>query len=239
MKLTTLIILAVCQIVTANTYPEFTSASNLLVQSEVIRLRVAPFYSELSTNITSVENIRSSLKQYSIAEIFERTPNNLKPVHNYIGISLLKNESTTLLAEINSIDINKTYTSRTFAQTSAFDRMQQVVPAKNIAQIATVDSNKTQISRTFAQTSAFDRMQQVVPAKNIAEIATVDTPDPFFIRLEFDWNEPHGQWMNQLLTDIKAAKQAGDTETYKKLTAQYSAWANAYLIKGTAPMVME
>ena len=238
MKLITLIILAVCQIVTAKTYPEFTSASNLLVQSEVIRLRVAPFYGELSNNITSVENIRTSLKQYSIAEIFERTPNNLKPVHNYIGISLLKNESTTLLAEINSIDINKTYIPRTFAQTSALGE-KQVVPTKNIAQIATVDSNKTQISRTFEQTSAFDRMQQVVPAKNIAEIATVDTPDPFFIRLEFDWNEPHGQWMNQLLTDIKAAKQAGDTETYKKLTAQYSAWANAYLIKGTAPMVME
>ena len=238
MKLITLIILAVCQIVTANTYPEFTSASNLLVQSEVIRLRVAPFYGELSNNITSVENIRTSLKQYSIAEIFERTPNNLKPVHNYIGISLLKNESTTLLAEINSIDINKTYTSRTFAQISALGE-KQVVPTKNIAQIATGDSNKTQTSRTFEQTSAFDRMQQVVPAKNIAEIATVDTPDPFFIRLEFDWNEPHGQWMNQLLTDIKAAKQASDTETYKKLTAQYSAWADQYLIKGTAPMVME
>ena len=238
MKLITLIILAVCQIVTANTYPEFTSASNLFVQSEVIRLRVAPFYGELSTNITSVENIRTSLKQYSIAEIFERTPNNLKPVHNYIGISLLKNESTTLLAEINSIDINKTYTPRIFAQPAALGE-KQVVPTKNIAQIATVDSNKTQISRTFEQTSAFDRMQQVVPVKNIAEIATVDTPDPFSIRLEFDWNEPHGQWMNQLLTDIKAAKQAGDTETYKKLTAQYSAWADQYLIKGTAPMVME
>ena len=238
MKLITLIILAVCQIVTANTYPEFTSASNILVQSEVIRLRVAPFYGELSNNITSVENIRTSLKQYSIAEIFERTPNNLKPVHNYIGISLLKNESTTLLAEINSIDINKTYIPRTFAQTSALGE-KQVVPTKNIAQIATVDSNKTQTSRTFEQTSAFDRMQQVVPATNIAEIATVDTPDPFSIRLEFDWNEPHGQWMNQLLTDIKAAKQAGDAETYKKLTAQYSAWADAYLIKGTAPQFME
>ena len=237
MKLITLIILAVCQIVTANTYPEFTSASNLLVQSEVIRLRVAPFYGELSTNITSVENIRTSLKQYSIAEIFERTPNNLKPVHNYIGISLLKNESTTLLAEINSIDINKTYTPRTFAQTAAFGE-NQVVPTKNIAQIATVDSNKTQISRIFAQTSALGE-KQVVPTKNIAEIATVDIPDPFFIRLEFDWNEPHGQWMNQLLTDIKTAKKEGDTETYKKLTAQYSAWANAYLIKGTADQVME
>ena len=172
MKLISLIALAACQIALANTYPSLPSASNIIVQSEAIRLRVAPFYGETS--------------------------------EKYLIDTILKSDSNRSITDVPQ-----------FSEYKLNDQQQ------------------------ITEISAFDRMQQVVPTTNIAEIATVDTPDPFSIRLEFHWNEPHGQWMNQLLTDIKAAKQAGDTETYKKLTAQYSAWADAYLIKGTPPQVME
>ena len=53
--------------------------------------------------------------------------------------------------------------------------------------------------------------------------------DPFTLKLQFIWKKPHGQWMNQLLKDITAAKAAGDTETYERLTKKYAAWAEKYL----------
>ena len=185
MKLILLIALTFCQTALANTYPSLPSASNILAQSEAVRLRVAPFYGETS-------------EKYLID-----TTLNFVYRMNLID-TVIKSDSNELIADVPE-----------FSEYKLNDQHQ------------------------IEQVSAFGRMQQVVPTTNIAEIATVDTPDPFFIRLEFDWNEPHGQWMNQLLTDIKAAKQAGDAETYKKLTAQYSAWADAYLIKGTAPQFME
>jgi hypothetical protein len=181
MKLILLITYAFCQIALANTYPSLPSASNMLVQSEAIRIRVAPFYGESSTGTVSVENVRITPIEYSI----------------------------------------------------------NIVPERLIANVPQFSKYKLNDQQQIEQTSAFDRMQQVVPTKNIAEVATVETPDPFSIRLEFDWNEPHGQFMQQLLIDIKAAKQEGDTETYKKLTAQCQTWADLYLIKGTPPMVME
>ncbi len=45
----------------------------------------------------------------------------------------------------------------------------------------------------------------------------------------FNWKPPHGQWMNQMLKDIDAAKAAGDVETYESLTNRYAAWAEQYL----------
>lgn len=59
--------------------------------------------------------------------------------------------------------------------------------------------------------------------------------DSFMLKLEFIWEKPHGQWMNQLLKDINAAKAAGDTETYNTLTARYSAWAEKYLRQDDPP----
>ena len=184
MKLISLIALAFCQIALANTYPSLPSASNILAQSEAIRLRVAPFYGETS-------------EKYLID-----TTLNFVYRMNLID-TVIKSDSNELIAEVPQISEYK------------LNDQQQITEIPALGE------------------------KQMVSTTNIAEIATVDTPDPFFIRLEFDWNEPHGQWMNQLLTDIKTAKKEGDTETYKKLTAQYSAWADQYLIKGTPPMVME
>ena len=54
-------------------------------------------------------------------------------------------------------------------------------------------------------------------------------PDLFTINVRFNWKKPHGQWMNQMLKDIDAAKAAGDAERYRELTARYTAWADQYL----------
>ena len=79
----------------------------------------------------------------------------------------------------------------------------------------------------------------VVKYKNISEISPVIQPDVFSVRFEFDWNKPYGQWMNQLLKDIKDAKETGDDEKYKTLTKQYEVWADKYLIKGSPARVMD
>lgn len=62
----------------------------------------------------------------------------------------------------------------------------------------------------------------------ISALAEPTVPDLFTIS-QFNWNRPHGQWMNQMLKDIAAAKAAGDIETYNTLTARYAAWAEKYL----------
>jgi len=53
--------------------------------------------------------------------------------------------------------------------------------------------------------------------------------DLFTLKLQFVWDKPHGQWMNQMLKDIEAAKAKGDIQTYNDLTARYSVWAEKYL----------
>lgn len=80
------------------------------------------------------------------------------------------------------------------------------------------------------------------PSELIAETASLNLPgvapmtvDSFRLKLEFMWDKPHGQWMNQLLKDINAAKAAGDLETYNALTARYSAWAEKYLRRAEPP----
>jgi len=234
MKLTTLIVLAFCNTAFANTYPNFTSGSNILVQSEAIRFRTAPFYGETRANTISVENVRTGFKQYSIGNLTENASNRL--IADVPQFSNYKLNNQNRITQTATVD-GKQVSTRNLAEIATVDGKQ--VSTRNLAEINPVNSNSIETLRTFAQTAAFDRMQQVVSTKNIAEIATVDIPDPFSIRLEFDWVEPHGQFMQQLLTDIKAAKAAGNTETYKKLTAQYQAWADQYLIKGTPPMVME
>lgn len=59
--------------------------------------------------------------------------------------------------------------------------------------------------------------------------------DKFALRREFDWKPPQGDWMNQLLKDIDAAKAAGDSEAYNALQARYSAWAEKYLRRDDPP----
>jgi hypothetical protein len=72
------------------------------------------------------------------------------------------------------------------------------------------------------------------PVRTLPGIAPM-TVDPFRLKLEFIWEKPHGQWMNQLLKDITAARKAGDIETYNTLTARYSAWADKYLRRNETP----
>jgi hypothetical protein len=74
------------------------------------------------------------------------------------------------------------------------------------------------------------------PSRTIASIKPM-TVDPFRLKLEFIWQKPHGQWMNQLLKDIEAARKAGDTETFNALTARYSAWADKYLRRDDPPKI--
>jgi hypothetical protein len=93
--------------------------------------------------------------------------------------------------------------------------------------------------------------QQAVPVFNAAgnpvaladalRIPSIDAleqaapPDLFTINRLFNWDKPHGQWMNQLLKDIDAAKKTGDTERYSGLTERYSAWAEKYLRRDDPP----
>lgn len=66
------------------------------------------------------------------------------------------------------------------------------------------------------------------------ELQLLEHPDPFTIGVTTDWNAPYDRWLKQTLKDIKVAKQAGDTETYKRLTASYVLWAEKYLRRAEA-----
>ena len=66
-------------------------------------------------------------------------------------------------------------------------------------------------------------------APAVAAFPSSEVPDLFTINRRFNWKKPHGQWMNQMLKDIDAAAESGDTDSYEALTARYSAWAEQYL----------
>ena len=68
-----------------------------------------------------------------------------------------------------------------------------------------------------------------VELPDIEGFPEAEVPDLFTINRRFNWKKPHGQWMNQMLKDIDAAKTAGDVETYESLTKRYTAWAEQYL----------
>ena len=74
-------------------------------------------------------------------------------------------------------------------------------------------------------------LASAVRPPDIAGYPAAEVPDLFTINRRFHWAKPHGQWMNQLLKDIDAAKVAGDTATYEALTARYAAWAEQYLTR--------
>lgn len=76
-----------------------------------------------------------------------------------------------------------------------------------------------------------------VQSPTIPAFPEATVPDLFTINRAFNWDKPHGQWMNQLLKDIDKAKAAGDTETYRSLTGRYSAWAEKYLRRDHLPQL--
>jgi hypothetical protein len=78
-------------------------------------------------------------------------------------------------------------------------------------------------------------MMATASVVNLPGIAPLMLFDPFTLKLHFIWDKPHGQWMNQMLKDINAAKAAGDIEAYNALTARYSAWAEKYLRRDNPP----
>ena len=202
MKTFCLILLAACQLAAANGYPNSTSGSTLLVESEVIRQRMAPYYGEVPKATVQVKDIGKSVQEYSAKAILDE-------------------KNKLILASIPQYaDTNNT---------------------QKIAESAKLNLNVSLMQRTLPGPYSLDSkgILSKIQTKNIPKIDNVYTPDVFTIRLEFDWNAPHGQWMTQLLKDAKAAKAAGDTETYKRLSIQYTAWADKYLLKGTPPRVMK
>ena len=73
------------------------------------------------------------------------------------------------------------------------------------------------------------------PVIKLASLQSVRMFTPFERRMLNDWESPHGEAMNTLLKDIKAAKEAGDMPTYERLTERYAAWAGKYLSRGAKP----
>jgi hypothetical protein len=118
------------------------------------------------------------------------------------------------------------------------------VPSMGPAEVTTVrqlpahpapPSTKPAQSRTLARIDLdAPDLRALPPSKLLPAIAPMMV-DPFRLKLEFIWEKPHGQWMNQLLKEIAAAKAAGDIETYNALTARYSAWAEKYLRRDNPP----
>jgi hypothetical protein len=74
-----------------------------------------------------------------------------------------------------------------------------------------------------------------VQPPSIPAFPEATVPDLFTISRRFNWGKPHGQWMNQMLKDIDAAKAKGDADTYRNLTGRYSAWADKYLRLDASP----
>ena len=118
------------------------------------------------------------------------------------------------------------------------------VPSMGPAEVAAVrqlpahpvpSSNKAASSRALARI-ALDApdLGAIPPSKPLPVIAPMSF-EPFTLKLQFVWEKPHGQWMNQMVKDIEAAKKAGDMETYKSLTARYAAWADKYLRQENPP----
>jgi len=70
------------------------------------------------------------------------------------------------------------------------------------------------------------------PVIKLASVQPVRMFTPFERRMLNDWDSPHGEAMNTLLKDIKAAKEAGDVQAYERLTERYAAWAGKYLSRG-------
>jgi hypothetical protein len=53
--------------------------------------------------------------------------------------------------------------------------------------------------------------------------------DPFELKLQFVWREPHGQFMKDLLSRARTARDNGDMALYRQLQTQYEGWAATHL----------
>ncbi len=108
--------------------------------------------------------------------------------------------------------------------------LRTVTPHPTVASSDMVDLN-TVVPLMFSKLSD---LIAASPARSLPGIVPMSI-DPFRLKVEFIWEKPHGQWMNQTLKDIETARKAGDVEAYNALTARYSAWAEKYLRRENPP----
>jgi hypothetical protein len=120
------------------------------------------------------------------------------------------------------------------------------VPSLGQAEVATMRqlpahpvpySTKAAPSRALASIDLDAPDLGALPPSKALPLITPTSFDPFRLKVEFIWDKPHGQWMNQMLKDIEAAKKTGDMETYTTLTARYTAWAEKYLRNDSPPQL--
>lgn len=90
---------------------------------------------------------------------------------------------------------------------------------------------------SIGQEAAKSRQHGEAMGIQISTLTEPTVPDLFTINRLFNWNKPHGQWMNQMLKDIETAKKAGDMETYNALTIRYMAWAEKYMRNNEPPQL--
>ena len=91
------------------------------------------------------------------------------------------------------------------------------------------------VSVPLAKAVGGTRKAQGTPVLQLATAKPTMMFTPFERKLLNDWVSPHGEAMSTLLKDIAAAKEAGDTNTYERLTQRYAAWAEKYLRRGSKP----
>jgi hypothetical protein len=66
-----------------------------------------------------------------------------------------------------------------------------------------------------------------------AKVEALRPLSSFRVKILARWNPPHGEMMQTMLSQIEAAEKAGDSETYQRLTATYTTWAEKYLVRDT------
>jgi hypothetical protein len=91
------------------------------------------------------------------------------------------------------------------------------------------------VSVPLAKAVGGTRKAQGTPVLQLAAAKPTMMFTPFERKLLNDWVSPHGEAMSTLLKDIAAAKEAGDTNTYERLTQRYATWAEKYLRRGSKP----
>ena len=106
---------------------------------------------------------------------------------------------------------------------------------KTARQQTTMDATFTAPTSSYPNPTDWTALAEATGEEppRLPTLQPAEVPDLFTINRQFNWDKPHGQWMNQMLKDIDAAKAEEDTGTYEALTARYSPWAEAYLRRST------
>jgi hypothetical protein len=86
-----------------------------------------------------------------------------------------------------------------------------------------------QQSAAYPGTPDVARLMKASGTPPIPEPSATEVPDLFTINRQFNWKAPGHSWMKQMLKDIEAAKEKGDTAEYEALTKRYAVWADQYL----------